>query len=283
MGWLRKAARARRDAAAVNVRRICFSHVPKCAGSAIAAAIPREAFPLRERMLFRNFSVALGASEIAASHAGLPPMKLREYVLAYHLALPQYKYAGGHVHCPPSLVERFGHNWAFVTILRDPVDRWISEYVYNRFKVSDWAKNDLPVEEFIDTETAKMSGQTYLRYFSSLDATSPLPTTAHVDEAVTNLARFSVVGTIEHFNEWMARFRQEIGVSLKVPITNISPNKGEADRIKARPELMREITRLCEADIAVYRRIIEAPSLRMSVDHSPRLHSGSVAGHSDQG
>ena len=258
MELLRSLVRAQRLSAAATVRRICFCHVPKCAGTALSTAIAREAFSLRERVLLRNMRIDLRVCETAASFTHQPMMQFRQHLLVYHLAHPAYKYGGNHIYCPPSVVERFSDKWAFVTILRDPVKRWISEYVYNRFKTETWMKNELPIEEFIHTETARISAQTYLRYFSTYGSGSSTPTDAHVEEATANLARFAVVGTIDRLDEWIVRFREEFGVSLTLSTRNVSPNRGEAARIAEQPELVSEIERLCEADIAIYRRTLES-------------------------
>ncbi len=50
----------------------------------------------------------------------------------------------------PRVVDDHNVQWDFLIVLSDPLDRFISEYVYNRFKKSDWVKVNMDVEEYFD-------------------------------------------------------------------------------------------------------------------------------------
>ena len=237
-----------------NVPRIFYCHVPKCAGSAVAESI-------RKRMFYNyksaTFEIDLEASKNASQVSSLEMMKVREIVLAYNLSMPKYYFGAGHVYCRPDLVDFYIKKWNFVTLLRNPVDRWISEYVYNTFKNEDWAKNTLPIEDYIESEKGKNSGGSFIRYFSSMPDDYAGSTDVFVDEAVANLGRFSVIGTIENIDGWCESFNARFGKHIAIPRGNASPNTEAADRIRSSDALVRKIAMLCEPDIHIYQRIVE--------------------------
>jgi len=65
----------------------------------------------------------------------VPLMWAREVYLSFHLADHQNIFGSGHGYCRPSVVGAFKEEWAFVIVLRNPIDRWISRYVYNTYKI----------------------------------------------------------------------------------------------------------------------------------------------------
>jgi len=180
-----------------KAKRIFFCHVPKCAGTSLSRAIARQAYPAYQAVLIPNFSVRLEAAKDASTIFALPKVEARQIILCYHLALDRYKFGTGHVYCRPKLVDAYRKKWHFVTILRNPVDRWISEYAYNTFKASNWAKNELSLEDYIQSEKGRGTAESFLRYFSSIPYPYSGDPQLYVDEAIDNLSRFSVVCTVE--------------------------------------------------------------------------------------
>jgi len=60
----------------------------------------------------------------------VPPMWAREIYLPFHLTDHQNVFGSGHGYYRPSVVEAFKEEWAFMTVLKNPIDRWISHYIY---------------------------------------------------------------------------------------------------------------------------------------------------------
>ena len=116
-----------------KVPRFCFIHVPKCGGASVSAGF-RSSYHWVERIIRPNFRISLFAAEYASEQFGLKPSIVRQAALAHALGISQYKFATGHVHAAPDIVEHYMEQWNFVTVLRDPVSRFISSYIYNRHK-----------------------------------------------------------------------------------------------------------------------------------------------------
>ncbi len=221
----------------------------------VARAIRQQAYGRLSRRLFPPFSVDPRASHQAALATGRPMMELREEVLAHALALGHHGFATGHVPCRPGLVDAFQHRWAFVTVLRDPVERWISEFVYNSEKDSDWATNDLSLEAYLDSPAARVTGTSFLRYFSRAPQDLEGDLGPYVTEAVQNLERFAVVGSVEDMASFVDAFQARFGVRLRVPRRNRSPDRDQKARIRENPDTIRRIRMLCSEDLQVYEAV----------------------------
>ncbi len=184
-------------------------------------------------------------------------MHCREHVLAYNLAIQRNYFGRGHCKCRPQLVQAFSAEWDFVTILRHPVDRWISEYVYNTYKQSDWVKNRLSLDEYLGSSKGGASGNYLVRYFS--DAPSGLNgnSAQYIEEALGNLARFSVVGTLDNLETWVSRMNDHFGIALDIPKVNSSPKNERAEEIRSDASLMKRIEEACKYDLELYDRYLE--------------------------
>lgn len=120
-------------------RPIVFVHVPRCAGTSIVEAIRSECNvsnagridPIRVR---KAAELILGADDPDAFFTAYPA--LQQYLLAYILK-EGYSVVSGHLPAGTSLLEEFTHAHTFMTVLRDPVDRWISHYIFNKLTNDD--------------------------------------------------------------------------------------------------------------------------------------------------
>lgn len=258
-GKVKRKFRRRLNQMSGDAPRIFFCHVPKCAGVAITAQIWQSVFDGHN---VSTFNIDLNGSLLASQLFSMDRMKARELILAYNLAIPQNHFGTGHVRCRPDLVENFMGQWNFITILRNPVDRWISEYVYNTYKKSDWAKNTLPMEEYVESERGRVTAISFVRYFSSMPENYAGSLEEFVDEAITNLGRFSVIGTVENLDHWCEKFRERYKKTITIPPRNTSPNVEVAERIRSNSSIMAKIQKLCEPDTHIYRKIAEQTALQ---------------------
>ena len=216
--------------------RLVFTHVPKCGGTAVDDALRRH-YPKHHRA-----EIAALATRNAAEESGRDLRELRTDVLRYHLHHPSYAYLAGHVPIDRSTLEAHP-NWAFVTLLRDPVERWISNYLYNRYKPDrDHFAVNLCLDDFLESERAAHYGRFYLEYFGGRAGT--------VDSALRCLEAMALVGTLESLENWRAAFADRYGMYLRIAPRNLRPAAASGTRIDTVQR--QRIEALCAPDRAVY-------------------------------
>lgn len=225
--------------------KIFFVHVPKCGGVSVSNAIARK-YGLGARLGRSAFNVDPAASSVAARGCGVELQQFRRYITRYAGARANIKYVSGHVQYGVDLLP--AGEWGLVTVLRDPVEKWFSQYFYNRYKVSSHSRVEEDLEAFISTPAAREYGDDYLRYLGSWkcrDAPS-------VDDAITNLRRFSVVGILEDLERFATDFQRRFGVTLRIQRRNKSPAPAKVRGAEIDDRLWRQVERLCEPNQAVY-------------------------------
>ena len=239
-----------------SIPRICFIHVPKCAGVSVASTIGQQ-YSVIDRTLFKTFSLNGRSCAKAGEAIGSTRRDVRERVVAYMLAEDKYIFATGHFHCPPSLVTAFKDDWKFTTVLRHPVERWISGYVYDRHKSSSLqGKVDVSVEAFLESERGRYSGMTYLAYFSDIPKTPDAGDhDTFVDQAKANLDNFALVGQLERLPDFLSSFSKLSGKPLKMKHVNKTPRNDIKGEIRSNERLMQRIEEVCQPDIKLYNKL----------------------------
>lgn len=233
-----------------------FTHVPKCAGSALSISLLEGLYSV----IIRNSPLTTGidaklALEVSKT-TGIYDQKVRQIHLATFLESNKKVFVTGHCYAPPKLVSKFKDSWNFITVLRDPTDRFISEYVYNTYKDVGWKKNTLSIDDYIKTDEMLKSGVTYARFFSGLDFKEIIanPETA-IELSVNNLKDYYKVGFLHQLDQWIEEINKEFGVSIKTNTTNSSPNKSVVSEIRSDSAKIKRIKELCSIDYAIYSQI----------------------------
>lgn len=234
--------------------KVFYCHIPKCAGTSVSNAMRQKLCANRSS---RKFSIGREASQRAGEVISKGMMDVRETILAYNLSNPRNRFGRGHVWCRPHLVDAFSPEWSFVTLLRNPVSRWISLFTYNTYKTSDWLRISQPIEEFLESSRGRAEGEVFLRYFSSMPHEHDGNIDEYVDEAMENLSRFALVGTVENLDGWRRSFHETFGKEISILRKNISPNMDAADKIRSNDALIKRIEEVCEPDLRLYRRVVE--------------------------
>jgi len=241
------------------VKGAVFHHVPKCAGVSVYSSLAHCYWPNKVRPVIpRPSYTAARATEIMGTHFTdlgaenthfFDSVQLfRQYMLLYNLEAGA-SFSGGHVHYSPRIHDRFRNTHLFVTVLREPVSRFLSQYFYSS-KSASHDRIDMTLEQAVETLGPKW-GAAQVAYFADVGANLSSTPTEAVARAKTNLARLDVVGLVEN----LPAFARSLGRALETPLFLQHANRSPTKR---RPEdtipagLMDKIRELCQPDIELY-------------------------------
>lgn len=225
-------------------RPIVFHHVPKCGGTSIGRALRRAYIFSQGTVKPHESSLAFEAARCAGRTSG-DVYELREGMLLY-LLYCRVRCIAAHVPFSDVAFENFSDRYAFVTVLRDPVERFVSNFYWNRRSAG--AATPEALAEFMRTSEARRMGSTYVRYFCGHPG-RPEFTSADVDRAIHNLRRMTLVGSLGELQTFERELRQITGRRLKVGRENVGRNR-PTDELPAR--LRAQVLSLCAPDRAIW-------------------------------
>ena len=148
-------------------------HPPKCGGTSISRSI-KQAYGIYENLYGKNLKKLEGrCSTDAAAAMGKDIFDLRKNILMYYMFQENIKYITGHFTYIEDLPKDIKNRWHYVTILREPVNRWFSHYFFNYTiqsgdKSSSHDKLNKRLEKFLNEESdrAKEMGLSYITIFT---------------------------------------------------------------------------------------------------------------------
>jgi hypothetical protein len=232
---------------------VVFHHVPKCAGTSVARA-------LRLRYLASQTGIFSGASFYAASafHPNRTTLQvwpqvldLREQILVYHM-YSRFRCIAAHVQFSECAYERFANTYKFITVLREPVSRYISHYFWDLNGIEEWARITVGIDAFIESEMGARYGTLFGEFFSGLPSDSDFGSPQAVEAAKRNLDKFAVVGFLDDMPRFEQDLKRELGVSIAIRHQNKSKVQDQTKKKLVTQEIRQRITELCAPDIEIY-------------------------------
>lgn len=237
---------------AVCRQKVVFHHVPKCGGTSIARAFRMRYLPSQATVLPEQSYRALELFEGSDQEPGFLDRvyTLRQQMFIYHL-MNGVKCITAHVHFSNAAFDRFCNDYKFVSVLREPVSRYISHYFYSFGKDAHGGIHK-PIEEFVESERGRDFGAEYVFYFADLPPGADLHAREAIERAKANIARLHVVGLLEN----LPKFGDDVSDALGVRVRFGHENKGRVDsRTKQRvisAEVKDRIQELCQPDTELY-------------------------------
>jgi len=250
-------------------QRVVFIHIPKCAGKSVAAAIHNAMGSLLEPWInSRHARLAVNSvlPDKVTSEKVEATARYRNYLLAYFLHSGR-KLIYGHLPVNRQLVTEFSQEAAFVTVLRDPVARWKSHYIYDRISNPDpsmlpYRRNSgCDLEKELDAVLASDRGL-QLAYVPTMMLTGRFPVSRSEAETLSRvimetLKDFAVVGFTDDLPSFASSFERATGVKIHIPRKNITASQATDENgalyknlsaLLDQPAVTRKIKKLCEVE-----------------------------------
>lgn len=239
---------------AVAPQRVVFHHVPKCGGTSVGRAL-RKRYLLSQSTVtpessYRAFEAFTG--RLDRQQMLVDVLDLREQMML-HLLFEDFRCVSLHVRFSEIAHSRFSPAYKFVTVLREPVSRFISHYFWSHGKPHAHARIDESFEDFLETERAQRLGSTYVEFYSGLSKDSDMRSESAVEAAVKNLHRFDAVGRLDDLGDFERQLKKQLGVRISIGHENKNKSTKKGGRYEISPEAMDRVTKLCAPDIAVWK------------------------------
>ena len=242
---------------------IAFFHFFKCGGTSIAQAIKscylnlelsknRHIFHLNGEAVRNSLQKMIEFYDFPSAKTNnyyIEHKKLKEYLLLYHMSQEHIKYIAGHFEFSEVVYQYFSDKYAFVTVLRDPVKRFISSYFYKRYKTG---KLDRDFKEHLKSENCLSGGFLYVKCLCGLESIEDYTSARAIAIAKENLHKFRIVGFLEYQEEFLNQFEEQFGRRLKIKVLNKSPKPEAYIKSIITQEIREKITEICKPDLEIY-------------------------------
>lgn len=237
----------------VGGRRIAFFHTPKCGGTSV------------HTWLATAFGGPAGldpiAAEAAARNIGATGLEFREALLAYFVQRRDARFISGHYSYSGRAFAGHEDEFDLITILRNPIDRLLSQYYYNRFRDQ---RNHFPIDselsDWLQTNQARAAGMVFTKMFVGDAAVAKdldkcgrgSDTRAAVSTAIANLGRFTIVGMLEDLDGFEKEIKSRYGIRSSIGHLRKSPKAGYPKFADQPMSIQDRIRELCEEDMEIY-------------------------------
>ena len=239
-------------------RRSVFFHMPKCGGTSLSEAM-YATIPLDERIgvldavstrraaAMRRFGVDDPAICHEDRETGQSVFDLRETLLLQHMAWDTML-IHGHVLWSERAEAHFGDTYAYVTVLRNPVDRTLSNF--RMAQRTGLHEGDF--DAYLGGPIARRQARVYLRYLAGRNDIPEENASGAVEASKTRLEKFALIGFLDDLPTFVGRYAETFGVRLRMARLNTAPE----DRLEVTPSQMSRLEALCAPDIEIYRHAL---------------------------
>lgn len=248
-----------------GLRQPCvFMHVPKCGGTSVSEAL-YATVPLHRKIgILDSPSIR---SALAIQHSGQDDLSFhdegaraddiaafRETLLLMHMA-HRATLIHGHFLFSERAWQHFGDRYRYVTILRDPVARTVSNYRMDR-RTGTFAGS---FDDYLSSDHGRRQALHKLRYFSGMATVAPQDEPEAMERALRNMERFSLIGFLEDLDGFSRDFAALFGVRPWIPHYN---SAGQDKPFAMTTEQRDRLAALSAPDIELYAHALRiAPTL----------------------
>lgn len=262
-----------------HTKPVAFIHVPKSGGISIDLAMREQFAKAGQPRLSREGAIAMSLATFPSTVDNLDSIsQFSDHhatqltgLLAYHLA-QNWPYISGHVTTNTQLLDTFSRSTDFVTVLREPVSRFISNYTYNKItnNLPIMAPNNINSDNLIaevDDILAHRRGW-QMANVMSMCITGRFAKDQYDAELIQkefthNLNYFKVVGFLNNLDSFAEKIKEHTGKSIKIGSHNTTDSHLDDSKQKIKetlrsyfsePGVQNRIKHLCRFDTENYLR-----------------------------
>lgn len=242
---------------AIIPQRVIFHHVPKCGGTSVGRALRRRYLlsqgTVTPESSFRAFKAFTKQNDREKMLVDV--LDLREQMMLY-LLFEDIRCVSLHVRFSKSAYDIFREKYKFITILREPVSRFISHYFWSHGKPNAHARIEESIDKFIQSERARRMGAIYSEFFNGLNKETDIRSTDAIQSAIQNLNKFDVVGRLDDLKAFSIEVKKSLGLQLRIGHENRSRRSSLEVKKVVSPDVKNKIAELCQPDLEIWESII---------------------------
>jgi hypothetical protein len=260
--------------------KIAFIHIAKCGGISVDTALRLALATNGQRRIDRDTIIASSIASFGGSINSLESSyKFSEYhaqhlskILTYYLQ-ENWHYVSGHITINSKIIERFQNEYSFITILRDPVKRFISNYTFNKLTNTKaiMLPNNLDTDNIVQEAKSILLSRRGWQMANSptmyLTGRYPINESDAVNmqqEVASNLSKFKVIGFLDNLDKFSDECQELTGQKIDIGHRNTTVQLNTSEQIKVKTQLqeffheketIKLVNKLCKFEMENYRKV----------------------------
>lgn len=257
--------------------KIAFVHIAKCGGTSVDTALRSAIACANQHRIDRNSTIASSMATFEGHITSIEDScRFSEHhathlhkIFAYYLQ-QNWQYISGHITITEELINCFKNNYAFITILRNPVERFISNYIFNKLtnKQAIMLPNSLSTDNIINEAKEILNSKRgwQMANLPTMYLTGRYPKNQDDAKAMqfefsSNLAQFKVVGFLDNLSKFARDCQKLTGKDIYIGQRNTTDKLNLPEQIKVK-QLLKEffseghtkelINTLCQYELENY-------------------------------